>query len=141
MSQIPNFFPALPEIFLLISTCVLMIVDLSAKTIRRQRTYVLAHIVLIGCAFLTYYTTLDAVASRPIYTFSNLFVNDLMSGWLKMAAYVAVAATLVYSRQYLIDRGLMRGEFIVLLLFALLGMMILMSANSLLTVYLGLELL
>ncbi len=141
MSQMPNFFPALPEIFLLISTCVLMIVDLSAKTIRRQRTYVLAHIVLLGCAFLTYYTTLDVISPRPIYTFSDLFVNDLMSGWLKMAAYIAVGTTLVYSRQYLIDRGLMRGEFIVLLLFALLGMMILMSANSLLTVYLGLELL
>lgn len=140
MIQMPNFFPALPEIFLLISTCVLMIVDLSAKTMRRQRTYFLAHCVLLGCAVLTYYT-FGAVTERPLYTFSNLFVNDQMSNWLKLAAYVSVATTLVYSRQYLLDRGLMRGEFIVLLLFALLGMMILMSANSLLTVYLGLELL
>jgi NADH-quinone oxidoreductase subunit N len=46
----------------------------------------------------------------------------------------------VYSRQWLLDRGLLRGEFITLLLFSLLGMMILVSAASFLTVYLGLEL-
>ena len=56
-------------------------------------------------------------------------------------AYLAVSAALVYSRQYLLDRGLLRGEFFTLLLFALLGMMVMISANSFLTVYLGLELL
>ena len=52
---------------------------------------------------------------------------------LKLAAYGAVSAALVYSRQYLLDRGLLRGEFLTLLLFALLGMMVMISANSFLT--------
>ena len=65
----------------------------------------------------------------------------MMSHVLKLCAYAAVAVSLVYSRQYLLDRSLMKGEFLTLLLFALLGMMVLMSANSFLTVYMGLELL
>ena len=77
----------------------------------------------------------------PVYTFSGLFVADVMSHLLKLAAYIAASVALVYSRQYLLDRGLLRGEFLTLLLFALLGMMVMMSANSFLTVYLGLELL
>jgi NADH-quinone oxidoreductase subunit N len=60
---------------------------------------------------------------------------------LKLAAYVAVSAALAYSRRYLLERGLLRGEFLTLLLFALLGMMVMMSANSFLSLYLGLELL
>ena len=51
-----------------------------------------------------------------------------------------MSAALVYSRQYLLDRGLLRGEFVTLLLFSLLGMMVMISANSFLTLYLGLEL-
>src|SRR3970282_863522 len=63
-----------------------------------------------------------------------------MAHVLNFACYVAVWAALVYSRQWLLDRGLLRGEFITLLLFALLGMMVMVSASSFLSVYLGLEL-
>ena len=80
-------------------------------------------------------------AGRPAYAFHGLFVADVMSLVLKLAACGAVSAALVYSRQYLLDRGLLRGEYLTLLLFALLGMMVMMSANSFITVYLGLELL
>ena len=59
---------------------------------------------------------------------------------VKLVYYAAVSAALVYSRQWLVDRGLLRGEFFSLLLFSLLGMMVLASASSFLTVYLGLEL-
>src|SRR5262249_9231752 len=77
----------------------------------------------------------------PGYAFNQLYVADVMSHVLKLAAYGLVSLALVYSRQYLLDRGLLRGEFLTLLLFSLLGMMVLISANSFLTVYLGLELL
>src|SRR5690606_24042171 len=52
-----------------------------------------------------------------------------------------VAAALVYSQRYLALRGIMRGEYFVLALTALLGVFVLVSANSLLTVYIGVELL
>jgi NADH-quinone oxidoreductase subunit N len=74
------------------------------------------------------------------YLFNRLFVADFLSHLLKFACYMASWAALVYSRQWLLDRSLLRGEFITLLLFSLLGMMILVSAASFLTVYLGLEL-
>ena len=55
--------------------------------------------------------------------------------------YAAVAVTLIYSRQYALDRGFFRGEFFTLTLFSLLGMMVMVSAHHLLTLYMGLELL
>src|SRR5205807_5828744 len=72
--------------------------------------------------------------------FNGLFVSDTLSNLLKLVSYLSVWATLIYSRQYLVDRGLLRGEFLMLLLFSLLGMMIMISANSFLTLFLCLEL-
>src|SRR5439155_2329599 len=72
--------------------------------------------------------------------FNGLFVSDVMSHLLKLFAYLAVSMTLVYSREYLYDRGLLRGEFMTLLLFSLLGMMVMISAASFITIFLGLDL-
>jgi NADH-quinone oxidoreductase subunit N len=68
-------------------------------------------------------------------------VDDLMSDVLKMLSYLGMSMVLVYSRQYLLLRGLFTGEFMVLALFSLLGMNVMISANHFLTLYLGLELL
>ena len=135
-----DFLIALPEIVLLAGTCALMIVDLHVKGEDRRASYVFAQCVLLACAAATMFV-LWGTGGALIYGFNRLFVADFMAHVLKLAAYGAVAAALVYSRQYLLDRGLLRGEFLTLLLFGLLGMMVMMSANSFLTVYLGLELL
>ena len=137
---LPDFLPALPEIFLMVMACVVMIADLFVKSERRGASYLLAQLTLVGCAVLTL-LVMNGSEGLPVYTFSGLFVGDMMSHLLKLAAYIGASAALVYSRQYMLDRGLMRGEFLTLLLFSLLGGMILMSANSFLTVYMGLELL
>lgn len=139
-TALPDFLPALPEIFLLVMTCAVMLVDLFVKSERHTAAYLLAQFTLAGCAVLTL-LVMVGTQGLTIYTFSGLFVADMMSHVLKLVAYVAFSAALVFSRQYLLDRGLMRGEFLALLLFALLGMLVLMSANSFLTVYMGLELL
>ena len=140
MTRLPNFFPALPEMFLLLMACVVMVADLYVKSERRTGSFLLAQGALLGCALLSGFI-LVSTGGELLYSFSNLFVADVMSHVLKLSAYVAVSVALVYSRQYLLDRALLRGEFLVLLLFALLGMMVMMSANSFLTLYLGLELL
>ena len=75
------------------------------------------------------------------HLFHNMFVDDLMSDVLKLLTYLAVSMMLVYSRSYLMARGLFTGEFMVLALFATLGMMVMISASHFLTLYLGLELL
>jgi len=135
-----DHIPALPEILLLLGTCVVLITDLFVKSERRTASFWAAQLVLLLCLVATCGIQWIGAASKFVL-FNGLFVSDVMANLLKLTAYLAVSVTLVYSRQYLIDRNLMRGEFIALLLFALLGMMLMISANSFLIVYLGLELL
>jgi len=135
-----DFLPALPEIVLLAGACGLMIFDLYAKKENRAGSVLFASLAVFAAALATLFVLFGS-GGQLLYAFNGLFVADLMSHVLKLGAYLAVSLALVYSRQYMLDRGLLKGEFLTLLLFALLGMMVMMSANSFLTVYLGLELL
>ena len=133
-----TFLPALPEIVLLVGACVIMLLDLYVKSEHRAGTFWAAQALLLLCALSTAFVQLGT--GRGLYLFNGLFVADTFGNLMKFTAYIATSMALVYSRQYLLDRGLLRGEFVTLLLFSLLGMMIMMSANSFLTLYLGLEL-
>jgi NADH-quinone oxidoreductase subunit N len=130
---------ALPEVLLLLGACVMMIADTFVKDERRALTYWIAQGTLALCTLATLYVVSQTGAEK-YYLFNGLFVADFLSHLIKLVFYAAVSAALVYSRQWLLDRGLLRGEFFSLLLFSLLGMMLLASANSFLTVFLGLEL-
>ena len=136
----PDLMPAYPEIMLLIMASLILLVDLFVGENRRWVTYALSLFALAACALLTV-AVAQATGGEVTYTFSNMFVLDQMGNLLKMLSYVAVAACIIYSRSYLAERGLLRGEYFVLLLFALLGMMVMISANNFLPLYLGLELL
>jgi NADH-quinone oxidoreductase subunit N len=143
-----NHLPALPEAVLLVGACVVMIADTFAKDERRSLTYWIAQGTLALCLaaslFVIAFTEMKQDGERvyfaKYYLFNGLFVADFLSHVVNLVFYAAVSATLVYSRQWLLDRGLLRGEFFSLLLFSLLGMMLLTSASSFLTVFLGLEL-
>jgi NADH-quinone oxidoreductase subunit N len=130
---------ALPEIWLLLATCTIMIIDLYSKDAERRVTLYATQFALVVCFALTIYVAYESEGTRWVI-FNGLFVSDMMGHLLKLVSYVAVSAALVYSRQYLADRGLLRGEFVTLLLFSLLGMMVMISAASFLTLFLGLEL-
>jgi NADH-quinone oxidoreductase subunit N len=132
----PDLYPAYPELFLAAAACLVMLIDLFAGPARRWLTGSLALLSLLGCAVLTY-ATLDAT---PVLTFGNSFIDDPTADFLKLLLYVSVITVLIYSRRYLQARGLDRGEFYLLVLFATLGMMVMISAYSFLTMYLGLEL-
>ncbi|MCC6302613.1 MAG: NADH-quinone oxidoreductase subunit NuoN [Gammaproteobacteria bacterium] len=132
----PNLAPALPEIFLLGMICVVVVADLFVDDQNRIITYLLAQASLLGTAVLT--VALHSPA--PAVTFSGMFISDNMSDVLKVFLYLITAVVFLYSREYLSVRGIFKGEFFVLGLFALLGMMIMTSAYNLLTLYLGLEL-
>ncbi len=134
-----DHIPAAPEVVLLVGACALMIGDLYVRDEGRRATYAAAQVLLAVCALLTVFVMLQTPDGR-YYLFSGLFVSDPLSNLLKLVCYLAVSVALVYSRSYLVERRLMRAEFLTLLLFSLLGMMVLISAASFLTVYLGLEL-
>ena len=130
---------ALPEIWLLVATCAIMIIDVYSKDAARRITLYATQFTLAVCFVLTVYVAYESEGTRWVI-FNGLFVSDMMGHLLKLVSYIAVSAALVYSRQYLADRGLLRGEFVTLLLFSLLGMMVMISAASFLTLFLGLEL-
>lgn len=136
MEFIQPLWPAYPELFLLLAVCVILIADLYVKEENRIVTYGLTQGALLGCIFLTW----TWATREPVYTFSGLFVDDLMADVLKLFVLLSVMLVLAYSRAYIGTRGLFRGEFFALTLFATLGMMIMISANHLLVLYLGLEL-
>src|SRR5574343_777814 len=135
---VPNLLPAAPEIFLAAMALAILMIDLLVKDSRRTVTFILTQLTLIGCAAIQFGTSTGEIT----YTFSNMFVDDLMSDLLKLFLYMTVMLVLFYSRGYVLEREAMnKGEYYVLALFATLGMMVMISANHFLTVYLGLELL
>ena len=133
------FALALPEILLLILAVVILLVDAFSKSEGRHLTFTLSILSLIAVAVATAVQWSNGVAGT---TFHGLYVVDSLSHLLKMASYIAVAVTLIYGREYteqrdMISRG---GELYTLTLLALLGQMVMISAGSMLTVYLGVEL-
>ena len=137
MNLMANLIPAAAEIFLLVMVCFILIVDLMLTKSGKIYTYLLVQLTLLGCSLITVGTHDNGVT----YAFHGMYVDDLMSDVLKMLSYLGMSMVLVYSRQYLMLRGLFTGEFMVLALFSLLGMNVMISANHFLTLYLGLELL
>jgi NADH-quinone oxidoreductase subunit N len=127
----------LPEIWVLSSACLILLVDVFLSDRTRWLSFAMALATLAGAAYLT---TLG-MANERLLAFDGLFVADPMSSILKLFAYGTVAVAFLYSREYLQRRGLFKGEYYLLGLFALLGIMVIISAASLLTIYLGVELL
>ena len=135
MSYLSTLTPAYAEIFLLVMACTILIVDLFVVNQQKTVTYLLVQFTLMGLAFITVFT----FQPGDVHLFNNLFVDDLMADVLKMLSYFTVSVLLVYSRTYLLARGLFTGEFMVLTLFALLGVMVMISASNFLSMYIGLE--
>lgn len=132
-----NLMVALPEIVLLGALLVILLVDLWVPADKKQVTYGLTLIALLGLVALQ-------IATFPTgmqQTFSQMYIVDPLAMLTKIIMTVVIAVILVYSRQYLQERGLYHGEFCLLTLFALLGMNVMVSASHFLTLYIGLELL
>ncbi|HEY3327447.1 MAG TPA: NADH-quinone oxidoreductase subunit NuoN [Novimethylophilus sp.] len=132
-----DIYAALPEVFVLGMAMVILLGDLFIHERYRFVTYILSQLTLLGAAMITVATHTSAVG----YAFSGMFVDDPMADVLKLMTYLAVSVVLVYSRTYITLRGMYRGEFYVLVLVAMLGMMVMISGQNLLTLYMGLELL
>ena len=133
----PDLMPALPEIFVATMACLVLVIDVYLPEARRTTTLWLSIATLLFAALLTLATAPEA----RVPGFHGHFVRDAMGDVLKIGVYLSMAAALLYSRDYLRNRTLFKGEYYVLALFAVLGMMVMISAASFLTVYLGLELL
>ena len=132
-----DLISALPELIVLCMAMFILLLDLFLKPNNRALIYILAQITLLGAAFVTISTHTSAVG----YSFSGMFVDDPLADVLKLMIYLTTSMVLIYTRSYIALRGMFRGEFYALVLFAMLGMMIMVSGHHFLTLYMGLELL
>lgn len=131
------FAPALPEIVILVTACLALLGDLFFKHILRSVALCCASIGLCVAAVISY-LFLDQYGQIK---FDGLFISDDVAQLLKLFIYLTVFLSFMYSKSYLDERKMPAGDYYVLGLFATLGMMIMVSAHSLLTMYLGIELL
>ena len=133
-----DFALAAPEIALLLLGTLILILDALSSAPRRTLAYGLS---LATLAVLTVLSSAQLIVGMYGDSFFGLYVADPLSHLLKIASYISVALTLIYGREYIQTRDMLRGgEFYVLVLFALLGQMVMISAGNFITIYLGLEL-
>lgn len=132
-----NLSVASAEIFMIGAICAVLLVDVFLSDRSRWATYALSLLSLVGAAIVTVKTGVEA----RVTALEGTYVADPMGDVLKLFAYGTVAVAFMYSHDYLRRRGLFKGEYFVLGLTALLGIMVMISAGSLVTVYLGVELL
>jgi NADH-quinone oxidoreductase subunit N len=133
--QIPDFYPAAAELFV---AGMALLVLLVVSFVRRGATvaYWLTQATVVGMAAVA------LLSGRDVgFTFGQMYIDDPLGDFLKLWVALSVLTSLFYGRRYLIDRGLESAEYYLISMFAMLGSMILISAGSLLTVYLGLEML
>ena len=130
-----DFSAATPEITLLIMICIVLVADLFVEDVKRATTFRLT----IAALAITAWSVLASAPDARTLLFDGSYVSDALSQVLKLGAIGIVAVGFLYARDYLRQNDLMKGEYYLLGLFGLLGMMIMISANSMLTMYLGLE--
>ena len=133
-----DFGLAAPEIILLVMGMLILILDALSSGSRRTLAYGLSLVTLAVLALVSMWQWSVGLVGE---TFFGMYIADPLAHLLKLASYLSVALTLIYGREYLHSRDMLRGgEFYVLVLFALLGQMVMISAGNFLTIYLGLEL-
>lgn len=138
-----NWLVVYPEAFLLLATCVIALADLFVTDPKRCLTFWLTQATLAVVALMhgsALQSGLEvAGAAASAYAMQGLVVSDPMGHMLALCAALAMMLTLAYARPYIGDRELLKGEFFVLALFVLLGILVMISANNFLVIYVGLE--
>jgi NADH-quinone oxidoreductase subunit N len=136
-----DFLIAAPEVLVMLMACIIMCVDVFLRAERRGIIHLLGMVTLILAAIITLRPEgLEGVGAGSIQAFGGHFIRDQMADVLKLFSFATLALVYVYAKHYLRSFGLFRADFYTLSLFALLGVMLLISANSLVMTYLGLEL-
>jgi NADH-quinone oxidoreductase subunit N len=138
MSSVASSWPAIPEVWLALSACLILMVDVYGGNKRRGLVATVTMLaLLVGVVLLS---SFGMVLQRTLL-FNGMYVADALGTFLKLAGFVTMATAIFYSQDYLEQRAMVGGEYYVLCLTGLLGVFVLISANSLLTLYLGIELL
>ncbi|HET7562256.1 MAG TPA: NADH-quinone oxidoreductase subunit NuoN [Rhodanobacteraceae bacterium] len=136
MFSVNDLLVMVPELYMTAAACLVLLFDVFIKDEQRDATHWLAIIVMLGGIFLV----IHGQPADTVTAFGGMFVRDHMAEILKVTVLIATTLMFVIARPWLKDRQLFIGEFYALAIFSVLGVMLLVSAGSLITVYLGLEL-
>lgn len=135
--DVSSLMLALPEIFLLSAIIVVLLLDLFLTKSFQQLTYYLTQLSLLVTGILSF----NLIGHAETIILGNSFVLDDLASVFKVFMMAATIIAMVYSRHYLVQHQLFRGEYFILIMLSVLGMMVMVSGYSLLTIYLGLEIL
>ena len=136
-----NFMIALPEIFIAGMIILLLLVDAFFKNSRERNSFAIVGTTLMIACYLQFQIFMVHINEQIMLTFNNMFILDSLAIVMKIATYLTGLVILIYIRQYLKNHNILSSEFYVIFLFAILGMLVMISANNLLILYVGLELL
>ena len=142
MSEVPNLVPALPEIFIAFIAMALLMLGVFQKVggkddeLRAAQLVTKLGIIALVLALVLVATT---ASGGVMLTFGGMFINDPFAVYFKVLILIASCLTLVMSRDYMEQQGIARFEYAILVLFATLGMLMMVSANNLMSLYVGLE--
>jgi len=136
IALLENIHVALPEMIVLITACLALLADLFLRHRYKSVAYFIscAGLVLAACVSFLY------IGLYKVIILNGLFISDDIAQLMKFFIYLTVLLSFVYSRSYVNERQMPAGDYYILGLFSTLGMMFLVSAHSLLTIFLGLEL-
>lgn len=138
MSELPNLTPALPELFMAAVALTLLMVGVfmkgEAKNVTRFVSYLATGAMILALLLVTAFSTTAGT------TFNGLFITGAFPAFAKVLILGASALTLLMSRDFFENARVSRFEYPVLAILATLGMMMMVSANDLIALYMGLEL-
>ncbi|MCU0838477.1 MAG: NADH-quinone oxidoreductase subunit NuoN [Rhodospirillales bacterium] len=143
LAEVPNLVPALPEVFMALAAMALLLAgvvprdgDAATATFTSRTVGRLGVLTLIVAMLLV----VGVAAQAPGIAFGGLFVVDGYALFFKVVILLASALCLIISQGYLEAARINRFEYPVLVVLATLGMMMMISANDLISLYIGLEL-
>jgi len=132
---IPAFAPAIPEMVLLAMASFILVADTFWSKRYEFATYYATQITLVVVA----YFILTSFTVDTVTTFNESFVRDSMADILKLFILLISLGIFLFSKEYLLQHKFFTGEYFILGLFGVLGMLVMVSGNNFITLYLGLE--
>ena len=141
MAEVPNIVPALPELFLALAIMAMLMFGVFQKTgdkgqdVKTSRMISLLSVITLILALLL----VSALTGPRLLTFSNMFISDTFAVFTKILVLIGSALAIIISQGFLERHNMARFEYSILIVFAVLGMMMMISANDLIALYLGLE--
>ncbi|HAT8178367.1 TPA: NADH-quinone oxidoreductase subunit NuoN [Legionella pneumophila] len=136
MTLLENIHVAIPEMIILITACLALLADLFFRHKLKSIAFYISCIGILVSALVSFLF----IGGFKVLIFNKLFISDDIGHLMKLFIDITVLLSFIYSQSYLDERQMPSGDYYVLGLFSTLGMMILVSAHSLLSLYLGLEL-